>query len=34
MPAWRSPGEPAMLLSDSGTGKSHLLIGLGLATSE
>ena len=24
-------GEPVVLLGDSGTGKSHLLIGLGLA---
>ena len=25
------PGEPVVLLGDSGTGKSHLLIGLGMA---
>ncbi len=29
--AWVSKGEPLCLISDSGTGKSHLLIGLGAA---
>jgi DNA replication protein DnaC len=29
--AWIDAGEPVVLLGDSGTGKSHLLIGLGLA---
>ena len=29
--AWFAAGEPAVLLGDSGTGKSHLLIGLGMA---
>ena len=28
---WVERGEPVVLLGDSGTGKSHLLIGLGLA---
>jgi DNA replication protein DnaC len=27
-------GEPVVLLGDSGTGNSHLLIGLGLAACE
>ncbi|WP_344063433.1 ATP-binding protein, partial [Nostocoides vanveenii] len=27
-------GEPVVMLGDSGTGKSHLLIGLGLAACE
>jgi DNA replication protein DnaC len=29
--AWIDAGEPVVLLGDSGTGKSHLLIGLGVA---
>lgn len=29
--AWVSKGEPLCLIDDSGTGKSHLLIGLGVA---
>jgi DNA replication protein DnaC len=29
-----STGEPVVLLGDSGTGKSHLLIGLGMAACE
>lgn len=29
--AWIDAGEPVVLLGDSGTGKSHLLIGLGIA---
>ena len=33
-PLGRPPGKPATLLGDSGTGKSHLLIGLGLAACE
>ena len=28
---WIAQGEPVVLLGDSGTGKSHLLIGLGMA---
>ena len=28
---WIASGEPVVLLGDSGTGKSHLLIGLGIA---
>jgi DNA replication protein DnaC len=32
--AWIDAGEPVVLLGDSGTGKSHLLIGLGLAACE
>lgn len=31
---WIEGGEPVVLLGDSGTGKSHLLIGLGLAACE
>ena len=32
--AWVSAGEPLCLVGDSGTGKSHLLIGLGTAAAE
>ena len=32
--AYLDQGEPVILLGDSGTGKSHLLIGLGLAACE
>lgn len=32
--AWIDAGEPVVLLGDSGTGKSHLLIGLGLTAAE
>jgi IstB-like ATP binding protein len=32
--AWIDAGQPLVLLGDSGTGKSHLLIGLGLAACE
>ena len=32
--AWIDAGEPLVLLGDSGTGKTHLLIGLGLAACE
>jgi len=32
--AWIAAGEPVVLLGDSGTGKSHLLIGLGMAACE
>jgi len=32
--AYLDKGEPVVLLGDSGTGKSHLLIGLGLAACE
>ena len=32
--AWIDAGEPVVLLGDSGTGKSHLLIGLGIAACE
>ncbi len=32
--AYLEAGEPVVLLGDSGTGKSHLLIGLGLAACE
>ena len=31
---WVSAGEPLCLIGDSGTGKSHLLIGLGTAAAE
>jgi DNA replication protein DnaC len=32
--AWIRAGEPVVLLGDSGTGKTHLLIGLGTAAAE
>jgi len=32
--AWIERGEPVVLLGDSGTGKTHLLIGLGVAAAE
>lgn len=32
--AWIEAGEPVVLLGDSGTGKTHILIGLGLAACE
>ena len=32
--AYMTAGEPVVLLGDSGTGKSHLLIGLGVAACE
>jgi DNA replication protein DnaC len=32
--AWAGTGQPACLIGDSGTGKSHLLIGLGTAAAE
>ncbi len=32
--AWINAGEPVVALGDSGTGKTHLLIGLGLAACE
>ena len=32
--AWVEAGEPVVLLGDSGTGKTHLLIGLGTAAAE
>ena len=32
--AWVTAGEPVVLLGDSGTGKTHLLIGLGTAAAE
>ena len=32
--AWVAAGQPACLIGDSGTGKSHLLIGLGTAAAE
>jgi len=32
--AWVAAGEPVVLLGDPGTGKSHLLIGLGIAACE
>lgn len=33
-PAWVTAGQPLCLLGDSGTGKSHLLIGIGTAIAE
>lgn len=33
-PAWVRNGQPLVLLGDSGTGKSHLLIGIGTAIAE
>lgn len=33
-PAWVRQGQPLCLLGDSGTGKSHLLIGIGTAIAE
>jgi DNA replication protein DnaC len=32
--AWVKAGQPLCLIGDSGTGKSHLLIGLGIAAAE
>jgi DNA replication protein DnaC len=32
--AWVTAGEPVVLIGDPGTGKSHLLIGLGMAACE
>jgi DNA replication protein DnaC len=32
--AWVAAGQPCCLIGDSGTGKSHLLIGLGTAAAE
>ena len=32
--AWVRAGQPLCLIGDSGTGKSHLLIGLGIAAAE
>jgi len=32
--AWIDAGEPVVLIGDSGTGKSHLLIGMGVAACE
>ena len=32
--AWVAAGQPLCLIGDSGTGKSHLLIGLGTAAAE
>ena len=32
--SYLATGDPVVLLGDSGTGKSHLLIGLGMATCE
>jgi hypothetical protein len=31
---WVAAGQPCCLIGDSGTGKSHLLIGLGTAAAE
>ncbi|MFE4824144.1 ATP-binding protein [Streptomyces sp. NPDC056704] len=33
-PAWVKAGQPLCLIGDSGTGKSHLLIGIGTAMAE
>ena len=33
-PAWVKAGQPLVLVGDSGTGKSHLLIGIGTAIAE
>ncbi|MFD5433209.1 ATP-binding protein [Kitasatospora sp. NPDC127067] len=33
-PAWVQQGRPLVLIGDSGTGKSHLLIGIGTAIAE
>ena len=33
-PAWVNAGQPVCLIGDSGTGKSHLLIGIGTAIAE
>ena len=33
-PAWVTAGNPLCLIGDSGTGKSHLLIGIGTAIAE
>nr|WP_309074888.1 ATP-binding protein [Streptomyces sp. NWU339] len=33
-PAWVQEGRPLVLIGDSGTGKSHLLIGVGTAIAE
>jgi DNA replication protein DnaC len=33
-PAWVRAGQPLVLIGDSGTGKSHLLIGIGTAIAE
>jgi DNA replication protein DnaC len=33
-PAWVTAGQPLCLIGDSGTGKSHLLIGIGAAIAE
>ncbi|MFF8919052.1 ATP-binding protein [Streptomyces sp. NPDC015032] len=33
-PAWVQEGRPLVLMGDSGTGKSHLLIGIGTAIAE
>lgn len=33
-PAWVSAGQPLCLIGDSGTGKTHLLIGIGTAIAE
>ena len=32
--SWIGAGEPLVLLGDSGTGKTHLLIGLGTVAAE
>ncbi|WP_326793886.1 ATP-binding protein (plasmid) [Streptomyces sp. NBC_00841] len=33
-PSWVRDGRPLVLIGDSGTGKSHLLIGVGTAIAE